>query len=220
MPRKYLKSRQKSLKKKSLRRKSHKKKSLRRSLIKRKSLKRRYSRKRDGMNREEEKELDLTYLDYMEIENPFEPFEVHKVLDSDKYDTAEIINREGTKFTVRGYTMEPIKHTDKKSKFTKKEIKSLLEMFGDENMTDYNMEDIDHLVPKEDIPLGVDVAYFGKQYKCQLCEFNGDKDDVKKHLKEVHNKDMFSCHLCMYEAFRKEHLKNHLKNIHKSYSGS
>ena len=55
-----------------------------------------------------------------------------------------------------------------------------------------------------------------KSYKCTQCDYKfGDKGNLKKHIKAVHDKIKdFDCKLCHAEFGRKSHLDRHIKTVH------
>ena len=49
-------------------------------------------------------------------------------------------------------------------------------------------------------------------YKCDLCDFQGDKSDLKRHKESVHeNKKNWFCKACPFSTYQKRNFLNHMR---------
>ena len=57
----------------------------------------------------------------------------------------------------------------------------------------------------------------GQMFPCMQCEYKTAwKGDLQKHIKSVHEGQKFPCPQCEYKATWKGNLKTHIKSVHKS----
>ena len=71
------------------------------------------------------------------------------------------------------------------------------------------------MLPKSDLQKHIKSVHDGEIYPCTQCDYKAKQNRcLQTHLKSVHKGQAFQCNQCEYKATQKTNLKNHKKSVH------